>query len=204
MNILIADDDPLIRKVLESMLRDWGHHPISASSGTEAWSILSGREPPRLAVLDWVMPGLDGLELCRKIRAVRPDDALYLILLTSNAEKKDVVAGLDAGADDYVTKPFDEGELYARIQVGLRTIDLQTRLADRIEELSQATTNVRHLQGLLPICAYCKSIRNDQNYWQRVEHYLCAHADVKFTHGICPDCLNGLLREPIREFVGSK
>jgi phosphoserine phosphatase RsbU/P len=203
MKILIADDDPFIRRLLEFTLLGWGHEVIAVADGMQAWRVLERVEPPCLIILDWVMPEIDGLELCRRVRSARAEDALYLILLTSNAEKSDVVAGLAAGANDYVTKPFDDGELYARIQVGLRMLELQRRLADRIEEISQAMVRVRQLQGLLPICAYCKSIRNDQNYWQRVEHYICAHADVKFSHGICPTCLKQVLANATPELVAS-
>ena len=194
MRILIADDDRFIRKLLKSRLNEWGHEVDVAGDGNEAWEVLSQVRGPCLAILDWLMPGASGPEICRKVRASRFEDPIYLILLTSNAEKAEIIEGLASGANDYVTKPFDDGELYARIQVGLRVLDLQRRLADRIDELSRAMARVQQLQGLLPICAYCKSIRNDQNYWQRVEHYLCDHADVKFTHGICPQCMEGLLR----------
>lgn len=203
MKILIADDDPFVRKLLEVTLREWGHDIVLVGDGLEAAGILATIESPCLAILDWIMPGLDGLSVCRHIRATRPDAPFYLILLTANGEKTDVVAGLAAGANDYVTKPFDEGELYARIQVGLRMLELRQKLADRIEELSQATAKLRQLQGLLPICSYCKSIRNDQNYWQRVEHYICAHADVRFSHGICPDCLKDLLKEQTTEMASA-
>jgi DNA-binding response OmpR family regulator len=195
MKIVIADDDPLIRKLLEATLREWGHDVTAVSNGLEARSLLTRVEPPCLAILDWNMPGLDGPDICRQVRERRVEDAVYLILLTSNASKEDIVAGLASGANDYVTKPFDQGELYARIEVGVRVLELQQRLADRIEELSRANARVHQLQGLLPICSYCKSIRNDQNYWQRVEHYICAHADVRFSHGICPSCLKGLIKE---------
>jgi len=202
VQMLIADDDPFIRKILETMLRGWGHHVHAFSEGLDACSYLSAIEQPCLAILDWIMPGLDGIEICRKIRATRPEAPLYLILLTVNSEKKDIVSGLAAGANDYVTKPFHEAELHARIHVGMRMLDLQQKLSDRISELSQANAAVGHLQGLLPICSYCKSIRDDQNYWQRVEHYICAHSDVRFSHGICPNCLDSLLKEPVPVMAG--
>jgi YesN/AraC family two-component response regulator len=98
------------------------------------------------------------------------------------------VTALEAGADDYVVKPFDQAELRARLQVGVRVLQLQTELADRVSELETALTNIRVLHGLLPICSYCKNVRDDQNYWQRVESYVESHADVQFSHSICPDC----------------
>jgi len=101
----------------------------------------------------------------------------------------DLIAGLDAGADDYLIKPVDLNELRARIQVGVRVVSLQARLAEKVAELQSSLDNVRQLRGLLPICAYCKRIRDDGNYWQRVEVYVSEHTDATFTHGICPSCL---------------
>ena len=112
----------------------------------------------------------------------------YLILLTARSEKTDVVIGLDSGADDYLTKPFDSSELRARIQVGTHVLELQKTLVDRVQELEAALSQVKQLQGLLPICSYCKKVRSEENYWQRVESYLAEHAQVVFSHGICPDC----------------
>ena len=112
--------------------------------------------------------------------------SLYVILLTARDARADVVAGLDAGADDYLIKPFDLEELRARVQVGRRLVALQDRLADRVAELQEALTKVKQLNGLLPICAYCKRIRTDQNYWEQVEHYVAEHSEAQFSHGICP------------------
>jgi sigma-B regulation protein RsbU (phosphoserine phosphatase) len=121
--------------------------------------------------------------------------ATYIILLTSRTDRADVVAGLDAGADDYLIKPFDPQELRARVKAGIRIIDLQQKLAAHVAELQDALANVRRLNGLLPICSYCKAIRDDSDYWHRVEEYVTEHADVKFSHGICPKCLEKVLDE---------
>jgi len=188
LKILIADDDPVSRRLLQAALAKWGYDPLVTTSGTEAWKAMQGAEPPSLIILDWQMPGMDGVEICREARKMAEYQSAYFILLTSRGSKEDVVEGLEAGADDYVTKPFDHGELRARVQVGARVVQLQTALADRVRELEEAMASVKTLQGLLPICCYCKKIRDDGNYWHRVESYIGEHANVRFSHGICPEC----------------
>ena len=133
-------------------------------------------------------PGLDGIELCRLVRGDRARAHTYVMLLTSRDGRADMVAGLEAGADDYLIKPFDRAELRARVQVAVRMVTLRETLADRVTALEAALASVKRLEGLLPICAYCKRIRSDGDYWQQVEHYIATHADVQFTHGICPPC----------------
>jgi CheY-like chemotaxis protein len=110
-------------------------------------------------------------------------------MLTARDGIADRVRGLDAGADDYLVKPFDPGELRARVQAGERIVELQRGLAEKVAQLEAALRKVRRLGGLLPICAYCKAIRDDSDYWHRVEEYVSEHADVQFSHGICPQCL---------------
>ena len=119
-----------------------------------------------------MMPGIDGPDVCRRVRAELPDANMYLLLVTAREGRNDVVAGLDAGADDYVIKPFDPEELRARVAVGARVLGLQQKLAERVNELQEALTNVKQLRGLLPICSYCKRIRGDDQYWQQVEGYI--------------------------------
>jgi len=148
-------------------------------------------------VLDWVMPGLDGPEICRRVRAREAATPTYLILLTANDRVDQIVAGLEAGADDYLTKPCRLPELVARVRVGLRVVELQRALADRVAALEEALARVKQLQGLLPICAYCKRIRDDRDYWDQVESYLARHADVQFSHGICPECFERVMREEV-------
>jgi CheY-like chemotaxis protein len=199
MRVLIAEDDPVSRRLLEASLTRWGHEPVVTVDGTQAWSALSGPDAPRLAVLDWMMPELDGVEVCRRVRARASPIAPYLILLTAKQGPEDIVTGLEAGADDYLTKPFDRGELRARIQVGVRLVELQQSLAARVTELEQALANVRRLQGLLPICAYCKRIRGDGDYWEQVERYISAHSAAQFSHSICPECYERVIRPELRE-----
>jgi CheY-like chemotaxis protein len=195
MSILIAEDETLSRRHLEATLRRWGHAVEAVPDGDAAWDVLRRPTPPRLAVLDWMMPGLDGVTVCGRARALARPDPTYLILLTSRGASEDVVAGLEGGADDYLVKPFRAAELRARVAVGMRLASLQRSLAERVAELEQALGNVHQLQGLLPICSYCKRIRSDGDYWQRVEEYIAAHSAARFTHGVCPACLVTLLDE---------
>lgn len=196
MTILIAEDEPVARHMLTTTLERWGYEPVVYSNGSDAWARLEQDDPPQVAILDWMMPGMNGPDICLRIRQ-RPASAapIYVILLTAKSERDAVVTGLDAGADDFVTKPFHAGELQARVRVGLRIVDLQARLADRVSELETALSRVKQLHGLLPICAYCKKIRDDQNYWSRVESYISKHADVQFSHGICPECYKAEIRK---------
>ena len=188
MRVLIVDDEPIVRRLHEASLTGWGYQVVSASSGEQAWEFLQQPDPPALAILDWTMPGMDGLELCTRIRAMGRDPKPYLIFVTAKARTQDIVTGLGAGADDYIVKPFEREELRARVQVGFRMLALQAALADRVRELEDALTRVKQLQGLLPICSYCKKVRDDRNYWQQVETYIEGHSDAQFTHGICPEC----------------
>jgi DNA-binding response OmpR family regulator len=195
MQILIAEDEPVSRRLLQKTLEQWGYEVVICEDGTSAWNALQEPDAPNIAVLDWMMPGMDGPEICRGVRESGAQRQPYLMLLTSRTRMQDVVAGLKAGADDYLTKPVDREELEARLSVATRVVQLQQRLADRVNELEEAISRVRQLQGLLPICAYCKRIRDDQNYWNQVESYIAEHLDVRFSHGICPSCLETVLKE---------
>ncbi len=192
MRILIAEDDPVSRCFLEATLVKSGYEVTVTCDGHQAWEALQ-HDAPAIAILDWMMPGIDGVEVCRRARAIQSPTPTYLILLTAKSEKGDIVQGLDAGADDYVTKPFDRRELHARINVGLRVSELQRNLADRIADLEAALARVKQLQGLLPICSYCKKVRDDQNYWQQVDSYVSKHSEVEFSHSICPTCYDRLI-----------
>jgi CheY-like chemotaxis protein len=145
-----------------------------------------------MLILDWLMPEVDGSELCRKIRRVDNNMPPYIILLTVRGEKKDVAIGLNAGADDYLAKPFDPVELGARIEVGERVLKLQEKLNEKIRQLEEAISQVKTLSGIVPICASCKKIRDDEGYWNQVEAYITAHSSAIFSHGICPDCVKVL------------
>lgn len=199
MKVLIAEDDSATRKMLESILRNWGYEVVVACDGNEAWQVLQGDNVPNLVILDWIMPGMDGIELCRKIRETKSFHSLYIILLTVKGQKKDIVEGLRAGADDYITKPFDRDELSARVQAGVRILELQATLAERVKELEDALSNIKQLQVLLPICCYCKKIRDDHNYWKQVEEYIAQHLEVRFSHGICPECYEKVVKPELEK-----
>ncbi|MFH1943011.1 MAG: response regulator transcription factor [bacterium] len=199
MRILIAEDDPISRRLLATHLTQWGYDPIVTCNGNEAWRVLRQADSPQLAILDWMMPGMGGLDVCRSVRNKKSSPYIYIVLLTAKERKEDIAEGLDAGADDYVTKPFHSRELRARVRVGKRLLDLQNTLARNVEKLEEALSKVKQLHGLLPICAYCKKIRDDQNYWQQVEGYIASHSEVKFSHGICPDCFEKFVRTEIEK-----
>ena len=194
MRVLIAEDDAVSRRLLEATLAKWGYEVVVTTDGLQALAVLSQPDAPSLAILDWMMPGLDGAQVCVKARELAGERLLYMILLTAKGRKEDIVEGLTAGADDYVVKPFDRSELKARINAGERILRLQAELASRVKELELALTNVKLLQGLLPICCYCKKIRDDKNYWQQVDTYVADHSEAQFTHGICPDCRDKIVK----------
>jgi sigma-B regulation protein RsbU (phosphoserine phosphatase) len=199
MRILVAEDDPVSRLLLETHLRKWGHEPVTVTDGAAAWETMQRDDAPSLAILDWMMPGLDGLEVCRRARARSDGPPLYIILLTARTNRQDTVEGLGAGADDFVTKPFDAAELRARVGVGVRVADLQGELAARIAELEQALARVDKLHGILPICSYCKKVRSDSDSWQQMEAYVSAHSTVRFNHGVCPDCVKTVVQPQLDE-----
>ncbi len=194
MRILVTEDNDITRIKLEGILSNWEYDVITAQDGNEAWEELHRPQAPKLVLLDWKMPGKDGVEICKKIRQEENNTPPYIILLTGKDHKEDIIEGLQAGADDYIVKPFDIDALKARIEVGQRVINLQTNLAERIDELQQAVNHIKRLQGIIPICAYCKKIRNDQESWEQMEKYISEHSDAQFSHGICPDCYQGQLK----------
>jgi DNA-binding response OmpR family regulator len=198
MRILVAEDDAVTRKLLESTLGRLRLDVIAVADGNAAWNALEtlkGKDAPELALLDWMMPGLEGIQILRRIRTTPGFELLYVILLTSRTDKEDVAYGLAAGANDYIAKPFDPSELEARVRVGERMVKLQRSLAARVAELEVALAHVQRLQGLLPICSYCKKVRNEADYWEQVDSYLTSHSDIRITHGICPQCLETMMKQ---------
>lgn len=145
MRILIAEDGPVSRRVLEAALIKWGHEVVIACNGVEAWDVLKREDTPKLAILDWIMPELDGLEVCRRVRQASQPSPTYIILLTAKNSKEETVVGLQAGADDYLTKPFNHDELHARVQIGVRVVELQRSLDERMHQLEHAEAELRIL-----------------------------------------------------------
>jgi len=203
VKILLAEDDPVFARLLCRLLEE-EYDVLLAHDGAEAWEALLAEDPPQLAVLDWLMPRMDGIEVCRRVRYQSAMASTYLILLTSRDHIKDILTGFEAGADDYLVKPCDPGELRARIRVGRRVVELQSALEAHVAQLQQALASVRQLQGLLPICSYCKRIRNDQNYWEQLETYLSEHSEALFSHGICPSCYESIMKPQLQGAAADK
>ena len=176
MRILIAEDDPVSVKILQFTLEHYGHEVVTTASGTEAWESFD-RDPVRVIVSDWMMPGIDGLELCQKVRERPRTDYTYFILLTAiNTGRENLRKAMGAGIDDFLAKPLDREAILMRL-----------RVAERILEF---TTQIRQLKELIPICMYCKRVRDDSNYWDQVESYIHTHTGSNFSHGICPECFD--------------
>jgi phosphoserine phosphatase RsbU/P len=194
MRVLIADDEPVGRAILSRTLEAWDFEVSAVTDGETAWTRLRN-DKFAIAIFDWMMPKLDGPELCRRIRRDADLVHLYVVLLSAKDSRHDVVAGLNAGADDYLAKPFNPDELRARMNVARRVVGLQQTLADQVSELQAALSTVRQLKGLLPICSYCKRIRSDEDYWEQIESYIAQHSDAQFSHGICPGCLDQAMKD---------
>ena len=184
MKILIAEDDDISRLILVKKLTAMGYEPIPATDGESAWnSFLINR--PRIVITDWMMPNVDGLELCRRLRSLDHEKYTYVIFLTALAGEDYYLEGMDAGADDFLNKPVNMNELIARLRVAERILDIHTK--------------VTQLEGLLPICSYCKKIRDDENNWQPIEGYIKERSEATFSHGCCPSCREKYVRPELEE-----
>jgi DNA-binding response OmpR family regulator len=180
MKILIAEDDPVSAKILQFTLENAGHDVVVAGNGAIAWEIFN-KNPVRVVVSDWMMPELDGLELCQKVRGRPKTDYTYFVLLTAiHTGRENLRKAMDAGVDDFLTKPLDREGIMMRLRVAERIVDF--------------TQQIKLLKDLIPICMYCKKIRNDDNFWQGVESYIAQQTGSNFSHGICPDCFEKHVR----------
>ncbi|MCL2179062.1 MAG: response regulator [Proteobacteria bacterium] len=186
-NILVAEDESVTRMLFIHQLSKLGFSVIAVEDGTKAWEVLQTEEAPRLVILDWSMPGIDGPTLCGLIR--QQTTYRYILLVTARSRKEDIISGLDAGADDFLTKPVHIGEFHARLRVGQRLLELEETLESKIHQLSAALEHVKQLQGLLPICMHCKRVRNDEQIWERVETYIEQRSGATFSHALCNECL---------------
>ncbi len=190
VTILIAEDDRMSRKLLESHLKKWDFRVISATDGEECLAAYESDGDISVAILDWMMPGMEGPDVCRQIKHSPGRPFVYVMMLTAMTEKEHVVKALSTGADDFLAKPWNPDELEARIRAGLRIVKLEATLRKKIADLQGALDHVEQLKGILPICAWCHKIRDDSHYWQSVEEYLQKHSKTRFTHSICPECLD--------------
>lgn len=187
--VLLAEDEVVTRRLMEAQMTRFGFEVISVGDGLVAWNVLQSADPPSLVVLDWNMPGLDGPDVCRRIRESTRKGYTYTLLVTARHAKTDVVQGLSAGADDFISKPVDPDELHARLRTGERIVRLEQTLALQVAELQAAAEHVRELQGMIPICMHCKRIRNQSQIWEKVESYIEQRSGAKFSHALCAECL---------------
>jgi sigma-B regulation protein RsbU (phosphoserine phosphatase) len=171
--VLVVDDDPVSSAQLGALVQAAGYKASFVPDGRQAWELLQVARVP-IVVSDWYMPEVDGPELCRRIRGRARDPYVYFILVTSRGGKQQYLAGMKAGADDFIAKPVDPDELQARLTVAERILGLRREL--------------QQLEGLLPICSYCRRIRNERDEWETLDSYLERRFDAQLSHGICPDC----------------
>jgi phosphoserine phosphatase RsbU/P len=186
--ILVADDDPVIRRVVRHAVEAGGWMVETVADGSQALAALERTGGPRIAVLDWMMPGIEGIDVCRRVRARVDTPYVYLLILTTRTRTEDVVRALDAGADDYLAKPFHGDELRSRLRVAERIIRLESTVAERAVELERARQRSEQLEGLLPICMECKRIRDDSAGWTPLEEFVARRSEATFSHGLCEDC----------------
>jgi len=184
MRILIVDDDLFSRALLDSTLKSLGHETVLASDGQDAFEIFQ-QSYFHVVISDWMMPIVDGLGLCRLIRDLKTTKYSYIILLTALGGSKAYLEGLKAGADDFLTKPFEEELLAARLAVGERIL--------KVQEVN------RQLAQFILICSYCKKARNDEASWEKLEAFLMQQPELKLSHGVCPDCYDKVVRPQLAE-----
>jgi len=195
IKVLVVEDDPFFQRILTKRLLAEGYQVSAAGDGREGMKAIVSFEPD-LVISDWMMPEVDGLELCQSVKTGLKEAAPYFILLTAKGEISNKLLALDTGADDYLVKPCDQGELMARVRAGLRIVLLTQELRATVQslhvanaELESAKAEVDRLSHeLVPICAFCRKVRDGDGEWHTIEDYLARRTQADFTHGICPDC----------------
>ena len=194
MKALVVEDDNATRVILSHMLKKFDYEVVTAIDGDKAWDILEKDDPPPIVVLDWMMPELTGIELCKRIRQALPNKFFYIVILTSKDSQADVIEALQSGADEFLNKPVNALELKARLEVGKRLVNLHSAWESNVTQLQDALQRVKTLQGFISICSYCKKVRTETS-WQLIEDYIGTHSDATFTHGVCPSCKDNVLAE---------
>jgi DNA-binding response OmpR family regulator len=188
VKILIAEDEYTTRLMVQVCLENWGYSIESVEDGKKAWDIINQKNPPQIAVLDWEMPGISGIELCRKIKSLDRSSPIHVILLTARDSKNDISQGFEAGADDYITKPFNDDELGARIRVAERIVTIQSSLNSSLEELREALDMVQSFEEPVAVCRKCKKIGAFDGSWRTPEKLLEYPVDPRFIQLDCPSC----------------
>ena len=188
IQILIADDDPDILFATSRIIKAEGYHVVTASTGEECMESARHNQPD-LILLDVILPDIEGVELCKAIKSDPSLKHIYIILIsglrTGSAEQAE---GLDDGADGYIARPISNRELKARVNAMVRILTAERERDRLIVELREALAKVKQLSGMLPICSYCKKIRDDEGYWEKIESYIQMHSNAELSHGICPAC----------------
>lgn len=190
MKILIAEDEFTTRMMVQVCLENWGYRVESVTNGTDAWAALQKPDAPHIAILDWEMPELDGVEVCRRAKEMDVSNPPYILLLTSRDLKTDIVKGFDAGADDYMTKPFNDDELRARVRVAERLVRTQSSLSESVAELKEALNQVEMLENGIEVCHECRKIFSPYDgEWHGAHAILDNGADPRFIVKTCPSCM---------------
>jgi len=188
VKLLVAEDEYTTRLTVQVILEQWGYRVDSVEDGEAAWKVLQKADGPQIAILDWEMPGIDGVELCNKVKRLDRDIPVYVIMLTGRDAQNDILQGFDAGADDYITKPFDENELRARVRVAERLVTMQEELAISNNELRAVLNHVEMLQSNLPVCTSCLKLEQYDGSWQTLQEYVEQKDDTRFHFTVCPNC----------------
>jgi sigma-B regulation protein RsbU (phosphoserine phosphatase) len=183
MKIIVSEDDRVSRTLLSTLLSQEGHRVYETENGKQAWKLWQKKQYP-IIISDWLMPVFDGLELCKKIRSTGNSNYTYFIMVTVLEGKEKYLQAIAAGVDDFLSKPFDRDQLMARLHVAARILNLQNEL--------------KTISGLLPVCAYCKKVRDDHNYWERVENYIERNSKIQISHGICPECYETVTKRQLK------